>query len=380
MAFDAADRLRALIEAGEDIPYEVHEPGDGSPLCQYEPQTEIFVRDHAGRAARARLLRRLLRRDRDARARHRLPARTSGSASRPSRASAPSSPDWSSSAGSGWAAPTSRSTTSAWTWRSRRSRPGSTSTPARSRSSSRCAACRCRSPGSTSPSPRSFAPTPSTCPPRPARATGSASPPGTRRSWPRSGSPSTRPTTSARSSRRAPPRSIPSAAWSRPCASSRPAASASARTPGRGSAGDRWRRIATGSGRHRPGGYRLTEDELVELAAFSRALSSAGTPFARLADDRPGFAITLGRALNRFEAGLERNVVLEALNDYLLALRFVLEGGGPADLGLAMRVAALCAEPDAPRRGQGGRRPRDRARARAVERRAGARVAGRHPR
>ena len=38
--------------------------------------------------------------------------------------------------------------------------------------------------------------------------------------------------------------------------------------------------------------------------------------------------------------------MLEALNDYLLALRFLLEGGGPADLGLAMRVAALCAEPE----------------------------------
>ena len=38
--------------------------------------------------------------------------------------------------------------------------------------------------------------------------------------------------------------------------------------------------------------------------------------------------------------------MLEALNDYLLALRFVLEGGGPADLGLAMRVAALCVEPE----------------------------------
>ena len=54
----------------------------------------------------------------------------------------------------------------------------------------------------------------------------------------------------------------------------------------------------------------------------------------------------LGRALNRFEAGLERNVVVEALNDHLLALRFLLEGGGPADLGISMRVAALCAEPD----------------------------------
>ena len=48
MAFDAADRLRELVAAGEEIPYEVHEPGDGSPLCRYEPQTERFVHDHAG--------------------------------------------------------------------------------------------------------------------------------------------------------------------------------------------------------------------------------------------------------------------------------------------------------------------------------------------
>lgn len=47
MAFDAADRLRELIAAGEEIPYEVREPGDGSPLCRYQPQTEIFVHDHA---------------------------------------------------------------------------------------------------------------------------------------------------------------------------------------------------------------------------------------------------------------------------------------------------------------------------------------------
>ena len=52
------------------------------------------------------------------------------------------------------------------------------------------------------------------------------------------------------------------------------------------------------------------------------------------------------RAIARFEAGLERTVAIDALNDHLLALRFVLEGGGPADLGLAMRVASLCAEPD----------------------------------
>jgi hypothetical protein len=111
-------------------------------------------------------------------------------------------------------------------------------------------------------------------------------------------------------------------------------------------AGDRWRRIATGAGRPRPGGYRLTETELGELAALSRALASPSTPFGRHAADRPGLPAALGRAISRFEAGLERHVVLEALNDYLLSLRFLLEGGGPADLGLPMRVAALCAEPD----------------------------------
>jgi hypothetical protein len=112
------------------------------------------------------------------------------------------------------------------------------------------------------------------------------------------------------------------------------------------SAGDRWRRISTGAGRQRPGGYRLTDGELHELLAFSRALSVSGTPFDRMFNGRPGFPTTLRRSLNRFEAGLERNVVVEALSDHLLALRFVLEGGGPAQLGLPMRVAALCAEPE----------------------------------
>ena len=112
------------------------------------------------------------------------------------------------------------------------------------------------------------------------------------------------------------------------------------------SGGDRWRRISTGSGRQRPGGYRLTDAELGDLLAFSRALSISGTPFERMFSGRPGFPTTLRRSLSRFEAGLERNVVVEALNDHLLALRFLLEGGGPAQLGIAMRVAALCAEPE----------------------------------
>ncbi len=109
--------------------------------------------------------------------------------------------------------------------------------------------------------------------------------------------------------------------------------------------GDRWRRIATGAGRGRPGGYRLAEEELGDLSALSRALAYAGSPLTPAAAAGRVTSRALARAISRFEAGLERTVVLEALNDYLLALRFLLEGGGPADLGLSMRVAALCAEP-----------------------------------
>jgi len=112
------------------------------------------------------------------------------------------------------------------------------------------------------------------------------------------------------------------------------------------SSGDRWRRIATGAGKPRPGGYRLADSELADLAGFSRALAVQHTPFSRLESDHNGFPATLGRAISRFQAGLERPVTLEALNDYLLTLRFLLEGGGPASLGMPMRVAALCAEPD----------------------------------
>jgi hypothetical protein len=107
--------------------------------------------------------------------------------------------------------------------------------------------------------------------------------------------------------------------------------------------GGRWRRISTGAGRPRPGGYRLAESELSELAGFSRAIVKASVG-ATGGDQLPAGA--LGRAIGRFEAGLDRAAPVDALNDYLLALRFLLEGGGPADLGLSMRVASLVAEPD----------------------------------
>lgn len=108
---------------------------------------------------------------------------------------------------------------------------------------------------------------------------------------------------------------------------------------------NRWRRISTGAGKPRAGGYRLAETELGDLAAFSRALESSETPFGRREGDPRSPVRGLERAITRFEAGLERPVVVEAVSDNLLAMRFMLEGGGPADLGLPMRVAALCAEP-----------------------------------
>ena len=95
-------------------------------------------------------------------------------------------------------------------------------------------------------------------------------------------------------------------------------------------AGDRWRRIATGAGRPRPGGYRLTEQDLLELPDLARTVCVHPRRIARLR-----------RALLSFEAGLDRRGAIDALNDHLLALRFLLEGEGPAGVGLPMRVAAL---------------------------------------
>ncbi|MGH2860025.1 MAG: hypothetical protein ACRDLT_00805 [Solirubrobacteraceae bacterium] len=51
-------------------------------------------------------------------------------------------------------------------------------------------------------------------------------------------------------------------------------------------------------------------------------------------------------ALARFEMGCERIVPFEALTDYLLALRALLEPEGPASGRLAQRLSMICAAPD----------------------------------
>ena len=96
-----------------------------------------------------------------------------------------------------------------------------------------------------------------------------------------------------------------------------------------------WERFGTGVGRPRQGGYRLTGNEVAELEAFSRTLA-----------ERSSRIPSLDWAVARFELGAERASLIEALSDYLLALRGLLEGGGAARTSLAARVAALACPPE----------------------------------
>ena len=96
-----------------------------------------------------------------------------------------------------------------------------------------------------------------------------------------------------------------------------------------------WERFGTGVGRPRQGGYRLTGNEVGELESFSRSLAERGSRIP-----------SLDWAASRFELGAERTSLIEALSDYLLALRALLEGGGPARTSMSARVAALACEPD----------------------------------
>ena len=67
--------------------------------------------------------------------------------------------------------------------------------------------------------------------------------------------------------------------------------------------------------------------------------------FCRLVSRRPKGGGELAWALARFEMGCERLTPLEALTDYLLALRALLEPEGPSSGRLSQRLAVICAAP-----------------------------------
>ena len=104
-----------------------------------------------------------------------------------------------------------------------------------------------------------------------------------------------------------------------------------------------WTRIDAGSWRSVPLGgsgrprltRRIPADQEDELRAFCN-LVARRTP-------RGG---ETAWALARFEMGCERLAPFEALTDYLLALRALLEPEGPASGRLAGRLAAICARPE----------------------------------
>jgi len=104
-----------------------------------------------------------------------------------------------------------------------------------------------------------------------------------------------------------------------------------------------WTRIDAGSWRSVPLGgsgrprfaLRIPAEQEDELRAFCN-LVARRTP-------RGG---ETAWALSRFEMGCERLAPFEALTDYLLALRALLEPEGPASGRLAGRLAAICAKPE----------------------------------
>ena len=130
------------------------------------------------------------------------------------------------------------------------------------------------------------------------------------------------------------------------CGCSSAAATRSARWPGRGprpAAGAPWR-SAPAAAALADAGPAAQEDELRAFYDLvTRRLPGGGE---------------LAWALARFEMGCERLAPFEALTDYLLALRALLEPEGPASGRLAQRLAVICAPargsrrpwPSAPRR------------------------------
>jgi hypothetical protein len=96
----------------------------------------------------------------------------------------------------------------------------------------------------------------------------------------------------------------------------------------------RWQALPLGGGRTAAGGpWLLRAGEERGLREFVEAVERADPPQ------------TVAWALARFEMGCERGREAEALSDYLLALRALLDATSDAgEASLALRVAALCAE------------------------------------
>ena len=96
-----------------------------------------------------------------------------------------------------------------------------------------------------------------------------------------------------------------------------------------------WRSVALGgSGRPRLIGWIPAEQE-DELRAFCNLVARRAPRGGEIA-----------WALARFEMGCERLAPFEALTDYLLALRALLEPEGPSSGRLSGRLAAICAGPE----------------------------------
>jgi hypothetical protein len=96
-----------------------------------------------------------------------------------------------------------------------------------------------------------------------------------------------------------------------------------------------WRPITVGCGGRPRGVLLITAEQEDELRAFCNLVSR-----------RAPHSNELAWALNRFEMGCQRASEHEALSDYLLALRALLEPEGTSSGLLAGRLAALCAKPD----------------------------------
>jgi hypothetical protein len=126
----------------------------------------------------------------------------------------------------------------------------------------------------------------------------------------------------------------------------------------------RFRRLLAALRLFEPGGYALgpvawtrTDNgpwRPAPLGSSGRARLATLLPAAN-EDELRGFCNLIARrmptggevawALGRFEMGCERLTPFEALTDYLLALRALLEPEGPSSGRLAGRLAAICARP-----------------------------------